>query len=140
VPQLKRLVADFPPLRSQFVTTAPRVRYVMYSGRDKGFVSEHFGFPCNRSLHQLSVYVYHPRNGPWPQFEQSHPNHKNMKQKEKRLNACLYTPRKIDSSIFAGQTLPCTRLLFYVTTIVCHYRPLHRCTCGRSAERATSVR
>jgi hypothetical protein len=59
--------------------------------------------------------------------------------KQRRYWMLASTPRKVDSSIFAVQTVPCTGL-FYVTTIVYHYRPLHRRMCGRSAERATSVR
>ena len=91
-PELNRLLAGFSPWKSQFVTTAPHVRSVTYSGTEISFVAEHFRFACDRTLHQLSIFVHQPRNGPWPQFEDSLTTRK-WNKKENRLNACLYTAR-----------------------------------------------
>ena len=85
VSQFKQLVAGFSPWGSQFV---------MYSGTQTGFVSERFGFPCDRSLLQLSLsFIVRGMDPGRNSNRQSHPNHKNTKQKEKRLNVCFYTAK-----------------------------------------------
>jgi hypothetical protein len=56
VSQLKRLVAGFLPWRSQFVTMAPHVRFVMYICTMTGFVSEQRERLINFCRANLAVY------------------------------------------------------------------------------------
>lgn len=94
VSQLKRLVADFSPWRSQIVTMAPHVRFVMYNGTETGFVSEHLVSPATAHFTNFPYsFIIRGMDPGRNSNRKSHPNHKNMKQKEKRLNACFYTAK-----------------------------------------------
>jgi hypothetical protein len=53
VPQLRRLVAFFPPRRPGFKPGSANVRFVVDKVALGQVFSEYFGFPCQSSFHQL---------------------------------------------------------------------------------------
>jgi hypothetical protein len=62
-PQLKRLVAGFPPRRPGFKTGSSHVGFVVDEVALGQVFSEYFGFPCQSSFHQFFSTItltYHP--------------------------------------------------------------------------------
>jgi hypothetical protein len=59
-PQLKRLVAGFPPRWSGFVPESGQVGFVVHKVALGQVFSEYFAFSCQSSFHQ----ILHPHNYP----------------------------------------------------------------------------
>jgi hypothetical protein len=60
VPQLKRLVAGFPPRRPRFEPGSSHVGFLVDKVALGQVFSEYFGFPYQSSLHQILHPHYHP--------------------------------------------------------------------------------
>jgi hypothetical protein len=77
-PQLKRLVADFPPLRPGLKLGSSHVGFVVDKVALGQVFSEYFGFPCQSSFHQFIHNHPHLSSGAgtigqqWPQYSKSH--------------------------------------------------------------------
>jgi hypothetical protein len=59
-PQLKRLVAGFPPRRPGFDPGSGQVGFVVNKVALGRVFSEYFGFPCQSSFHQILHHHNHP--------------------------------------------------------------------------------
>jgi hypothetical protein len=62
-PQLKRLVAGFPPRRPGFKPGSSHVGFVVDKVALGQVFSEHFGFPCQSSFHQFLHNYHHLSSG-----------------------------------------------------------------------------
>jgi hypothetical protein len=62
-PELKQLVADFPPRRSRFEPDSDRAGFVVDKVELGQVFSEYFCFPCQSSFHQLLHNHHHHHLG-----------------------------------------------------------------------------
>jgi hypothetical protein len=62
VPELRRLVAGFPPRRPGFETGSGHVEFVVDKVAVEQVFSEYFGFPCQFSFHRL-LHTHHLSSG-----------------------------------------------------------------------------
>jgi hypothetical protein len=87
-PQLKRLVAGFPPRRLGFDPGSGQVGFVVDKVTVGQVFSEYFGFPCQSSFHQLLHNHAHLSSGAgtigqkWPQYKGLSPTPTSIKKKE----------------------------------------------------------